>query len=227
MTTKKKAVSEAVEQAVGRKREHLVIAEPNMQIGEFTIIGASPYVQHAFYQKAALIHDQEQGTKVKSKKRAARDFAQEGLDARHLDEEGHQGIPAAAFRNALIDACRGAGFVMTKAKMSLFCLHTGIDPREGTPLVRFEGEPEYPIHHVRLESGVVSLVCRPMWKRWSATVRLRWDGDQFHMQDVAHLLMRAGMQIGIGEGRPYSKKSAGMGWGTFELAMQGSEEIAA
>jgi len=31
------------------------------------------------------------------------------------------------------------------------------------------------------------------------------------------LLARVGMQVGIGEGRPDSKNSAGMGWGLFEV----------
>ena len=56
-----------------------------------------------------------------------------------------------------------------------------------------------------------------MWKRWEAKVTLQWDGDQFGMADVANLLMRAGIQVGVGEGRPFSKKSHGCGWGTFEL----------
>jgi len=40
---------------------------------------------------------------------------------------------------------------------------------------------------------------------------------------VTNLLSRVGMQVGIGEGRPFSKNSAGMGWGTFEL--EGSKNV--
>ena len=36
-------------------------------------------------------------------------------------------------------------------------------------------------------------------------------------EDVANLIMRAGMQAGIGEGRPFSKESAGIGYGLFEV----------
>jgi hypothetical protein len=70
---------------------------------------------------------------------------------------------------------------------------------------------------VRLESGVASIAFRPMWREWSAVVRLKWDGDQFSKSDVANLLERSGQQVGIGEGRPDSKKSHGMGWGTYTL----------
>ena len=55
-------------------------------------------------------------------------------------------------------------------------------------------------------------------RKWSATVQVSFDGDQFTVAYVYNLLARAGMQVGIGEGRPDSKKSNGMGWGTFEVA---------
>jgi hypothetical protein len=46
-----------------------------------------------------------------------------------------------------------------------------------------------------------------------------FDADQFALGDIGNLLVRVGMQVGIGEGRPDSKKSAGMGWGLFEVVM--------
>jgi hypothetical protein len=57
-----------------------------------------------------------------------------------------------------------------------------------------------------------------MWRPgWEAKVRIRFDGDQFTLTDVTNLLMRVGLQVGIGEGRPDSKMSTGMGWGMFEV----------
>jgi hypothetical protein len=38
----------------------------------------------------------------------------------------------------------------------------------------------------------------------------------FSLDDMANLLMRAGLQCGICEGRP-SSQSGGMGWGLFEI----------
>jgi hypothetical protein len=35
--------------------------------------------------------------------------------------------------------------------------------------------------------------------------------------------MRVGIQVGICEGRPDSKNSAGMGWGTFKLVNSEAE----
>ena len=44
------------------------------------------------------------------------------------------------------------------------------------------------------------------------------DADQFSLTDITNLLSRVGAQVGIGEGRPDSKSSAGMGWGMFRLS---------
>lgn len=199
--------------------EAIVISPPNFQTAQFTIEGTAPFVQHKFAAKTRqkMLQDQQKAGGTKGKKRDPRDLDSEYEQAKHLDEDGRYGIPCAAFRSAMIDACRAAGFQMTKAKMSIVCLPDGIDVDEGTPLVHLKGEPERIESAVRLESGVASIAIRPMWREWQATVTLQWDADQFGISDVANLLSRAGTQVGIGEGRPFSKKSHGMGWGTFRL----------
>ena len=196
----------------------IVIAAPNIQRAGFEIYGTAPYVQHAFSQKVGRqILDAQMSSKAK--KRGAkdpRDPEADYKDATHLTTAGGYGIPAGGIRSALISACRVAGFQMTKAKLSVFVETEEFD-NAGTPLVPLHGEPEMHQAHVRLESGVCSIAIRPMWKVWSATVNVKWDGDQFSKNDVGNLLERAGQQVGIGEGRPDSKKSTGMGWGTFTL----------
>lgn len=42
--------------------------------------------------------------------------------------------------------------------------------------------------------------------------------------DVANLMNRVGAQVGIGEGRPDSKNSAGMGWGLFSIETKTQEK---
>lgn len=198
----------------------VVIAAPNMMQATFRIYGTAPYVQNAFSHKTAKqMLEAQQATKATSrKKRDPRDIEADFQGAIHRTEKGKYGIPAGAFRAAMISACRVAGFQMTKAKLSVFVVADGLDEGDGTPLVHLDaGEPEMNQMHVRLESGVASIAIRPMWRQWSCELRCKWDGDQFSSQDVANLLERAGQQVGIGEGRPDSKKSCGMGWGTFTL----------
>lgn len=198
----------------------ITITAPNLRVLAIRIIGESPYVQHRFSKKAEIQAKHEAGSAGRNKSKgakAARDFEADCDAATHRSEEGWVGIPASAFRNAMISACRVAGYQMTKAKLSFFCLADGLDAEEGSGLVRIEGKPEQTIMHVRNETGVVDLRARPMWRHWAAELRIRYDADQFTETDIMNLILRAGQQVGVGEGRPDSKKSAGMGYGLFTV----------
>jgi hypothetical protein len=155
-----------------------------------------------------------------NKKRAkeARDFDADFEAAKHISTEGWCGIPASAFRNAMISACRLVGFKMTLAKLSLFTEADGFDKVDLVPLIRITGDAEKHIMHARNATGVCDIRVRAKFWPWSADVRISYDADQFTATDVANLLQRVGQQVGIGEGRNDSKMSAGMGWGSFTLA---------
>jgi hypothetical protein len=221
MTTKKKTTKAQTKK--DRSSEAITIAPPKFEVAAFAIVGVAPYVQNKFSAKARekMRRAQEAGsTAKKGSKREPKDFGAAFEGAMHRSADGWCGIPAPAFRNACVSACRMCGFKMTHAKLSLFIEPDGFDCDDGTPLVRItKGEPEYSEMAVRNESGVCDLRPRPMWREgWEAVVRVRFDGDQFSLMDVANLLLRAGMQVGIGEGRPDSRKSCGLGWGLFRLA---------
>lgn len=206
--------------ATTKKSETLTITAPDIRTAEFEIEGTAPYVQLKFPKKVAemMRAKMEAGQQAKkNNKKEARDFDEDYRQALHVSEEGWYGIPAAAFRNALISACRVAGFQMTKAKLSVVAASDGLDAEEAIPLVRIYGEPEMRVDHVRNATGVADLRVRAMWKKWHATLRIQYDHEQFSLTDVTNLLARAGMQVGVGEGRPDSKQSAGLGWGTFRI----------
>lgn len=198
----------------------VVIRPANMRTADFKIVGTAPLVQARFSEKAkqAMMQKMALGSLAnKSKAKEPRDFDEDMRRAMHVSEEGWQGIPAGAFRNAMISACRLVGFKMTLAKLSVFVMADGIDKVDGIPLVKFEGEPER--HEMAARVGIdgTDIRIRPMWRSWSARVRVRYDADQFALQDVTNLMQRVGEQVGIGEGRPDSRSSAGLGWGTFKL----------
>jgi len=204
------------------KQVDVVIKAPKFETAEFNIRGTAPYVQNRFSNKAieAMKAKQEAGsTGKKGKARDGKDFTACYEGAKHLSTDGWNGIPAGAFRAAMISACRLVGFKMTLAKLSLFIEADGVDAVDGTPLVKILGEPHRVDHPVRNESGVMDIRPRPMWDAgWASKLVIRWDADQFTIQDVTNLLLRVGRQIGIGEGRPDSRNSAGLGWGLFDLA---------
>lgn len=200
--------------------EGVQIKAPNIKTAVFRIIGTAPLVQARFANKADIMLTQQTGSQAKSKKkREPKDFDKLCDESVHYSREGWIGIPASAIRAGSISACRLVGFKMTLAKMSIFVEADGYDREEGTPLVKLiAGDYKKVDLHVRNATGVVDIRSRPMWDEWEADVRIRFDADQFSLADVTNLLSRVGMQVGIGEGRPDSKNSAGMGWGTFRLA---------
>lgn len=204
--------------------EVLSISAPKFAVMEVTLVGTSPLVQARFPEKARqqmAIKMEAGSTGNKGKKRDARNFEDDYKQSMYLGPNGEHGINASAFRAAAISACRIVGFKMTLAKLGLFIQADFVDPRDGTPLVKVDGEPEMHVGPVRNANGAADLRARAMWKSWSVRLRVRFDAEMFKAEDVLNLLARIGGQVGIGEGRADSKKSAGCGWGFFELKDEG------
>lgn len=203
-------------------KQNVTISAPNFQTVEFTIVGTAPLVINKFSQKVKEeMHRKHEGgsTTKKGTKREAKNFQDNYEQAKHISCEGWCGLPASAFRAAMISACRLVGFKMTLAKLAIFVEADGFDRDENTPLIKItKGDPEYFETATRNETGVPDLRARPLWKPgWEAIVRIRFDADIFTLSDVTNLMNRVGQQVGLCEGRPDSKRSTGMGWGLFTL----------
>ena len=206
----------------------MAITKPKFETVAFTIRGTAPYVANKFSAEAREKMRATQVAGQKARKGAAKepkDFEKCAQGSLHVSVEGWPGLPASAFRQAMISCCRLVGFKMTIAKLSIFVEPDGFDAEDDAPLVRITvGKPEHVEHYVRNDTGVADI--RPRMKfapGWEAAVRVRYDKDQFDQSDVHALFERVGAQIGIGAGRPDSKTSAGMGWGLFEIV---AEELA-
>lgn len=212
-TSKKKTESKKPESKA------LAITPLNLHLVEFAIKGTAPYVQAKFSAKAtqAMRNKMLAGSSAaKGRKRDPRDFDDDYEQAKHISTEGWIGIPASCFRQAAISACRLVGFKMTLGKLSVFVENDGFD-KDGYPLIKLNGTPVKHEAMVRNATGVADIRVRPMFHEWDAKIRVRYDADQFSLDDVVNLFHRVGVQVGIGEGRPDSKSSTGMGWGTFEI----------
>jgi len=197
------------------------IKAPNFGFAEFMIKGTEVLVQHRFSAKtkAEMKQKMEIGKAAAGKKnREAKDTDQTFNEARYISREGWDGFNAAALRSAMISACRLVNFKMTLAKMSIFVEADGYDKLEPQiPLIRIHGKPVKQEDMARVQTGQPYVTVRAAYHDWKAKIRIRWDADQFTLEDVTNLLSRVGMQVGLGEGRPDSKNSAGMGWGLFEV----------
>ena len=206
------------------KQSVIQITPPNIKTAVFNIEGTAPLVVHRFDQK--IKDDFRRKIEEGSRPRGKNKFDPKSTDdiceaAKYIGEtkgKRWEGFNASGIRLAMISACRGANMKMTIAKQSLFVEADGWDVFTPlVPLVRIIGQSRKSEMIAKTETGVAMLCIRPMYQPWSAKVRLRFDADLFGLSDVTNLLARAGECVGICEGRPDSKNSGGMGWGTFRL----------
>lgn len=199
----------------------VAITPPDFRHLAIQIRGIAPLVINRFSAKAMemMKQTQEAGSTARSRKtRESKNFDQLFESAKHVSDDGWEGIHAAAFRNAAISACRACGFKMTHAKLAFSVMQDGFDRVDGAPLVRLtEGVAEQWIAPTRNATGVIDLRSRPMYRQWATTLRIRYDAGMLTDADVVNLISRVGMQVGVGEGRPDSKNSAGLGFGLFEI----------
>lgn len=224
MVARKKNVKKDGEPAVSQT---VVIAPPNYQTAAFKIRGTAPLMLQRFSEKAKqeMKQKQEKGSKQAKKKtdKKPKDFEALYKGAMYVSDEGWCGINAAGFRCGMISQCRIAGFKMTQAKLCIFCEADGYDKIDGTPLVKItKGKPIKSEMWARIPStGSPDIRARPMWKPgWEAIVKIRFDADIFSLEDVSNLIARMGLSGGIGEGRPDSRMSCGIGMGLFEIALE-------
>lgn len=204
------------------QNQSVQIAPPNIKTASFTIEGTAPLVIHRFSQKSKnMMMDKmrEGSTAKKGKKREPLDEEATFNASRYISADGWDGFNVASIRCAMISACRLVGFKMTLAKLSVFVEADGRDKDEPQfGLIKIIGAKAVMQQDIaRVETGQAYVTIRAAYHNWKAKVRVRFDADQFTVADVSNLLARAGEQVGIGEGRPDSKNSAGMGWGTFGI----------
>jgi hypothetical protein len=224
MATKQtKATGQNIPPTGENKEQTVFIKPPRFGRAVFSIRAAedTPLVIHRFSAKLKeeMRAKMEEGKSAGSKRnREPKDMDKAYNDARYVHADGWDGFNASGIRHGMISACRLVNFKMVLAKLSIFVEADGRDATEPQiPLVRIYGKPIRQDDMARVSTGEPYITTRPAYHGWAAKVRIRWDKDQFSLQDVTNLLMRVGMQGGIGEGRPDSKNSPGMGWGLFEI----------
>lgn len=199
------------------------ITPPNFQILPVRVEGTAPLMLHKFSEKMRKQIEEKQTSQDATKaKRPPKDYAAE-FDAARYKARGDNwdGIPAGAFRAAMIRACASVdGLPMTRAKGAFFIVADGADETDGTPLIRIEGKAVHDTRPVRLESGVADLRNRPRYDAWACNLKIQFDADLLSAQDVANLLARAGATVGVGELRPQGPNSYGGDFGTWRVTTE-------
>lgn len=164
----------------------------------FTISGISPLIQHSWSEKS-LRQMREKQNGRKTKNRDARDPESEAIEATYFTDNGAYGIPAMAFKSALISAAhKDIGIEKTLLRKALFIKcddSNGVLPMQcSEPVVREDC--------VRVGAGSADLRYRPEFREWSVAIPITFDSELLRVEDVINLVDRAGFGCGIGEWRP-------------------------
>lgn len=205
------------------------IRPPNFQSVSIRLEGTSPLMTHKFSEKMRRMMEDKQTNPDQTKaKREPKDYEAEYEAARYVAKAGWDGVPCAAIRNAMIEACRYvSGLAMKNAKGMWFIEADGADADGTTPLCRIQGKPKHDTRPVRLESGVADLRNRPRYDDWAIEVTVQYDADVLTPSDIGNLLARAGTQVGLCEYRPAGKRGNGGDYGCFTVKQSKARRLKA
>lgn len=206
--------------AQAKAKVRIEITPPNFVVLPVRVEGTAPLMLHKFSEKMRKQIEEKQTAKdTVTKKRQPKDYAAEFNSARYRAKVGGwDGLPAGAFRAAMIAACRRVdGLPMTQAKGAFFIIADGRDETDGTPLIKIDGKATHDTRPVRLESGVADMRNRPRYDSWGCDLQIQFDADLLSEKDVANLLARAGATVGVGELRPQGPNSYGGDFGTWRV----------
>ncbi len=228
-----KAATKIVEDAI--TEQVCAIEAPDMRVIEIPIEGTAALMMNRFSSKMKdkLLAEHVAGSAAKQKGKAkpAKDVMALFQNARYTctppGSRPWDGIPCSSIRNALVRCCSIVGFHMTAAKQSIFILAEGADDLEKLPLVKIISDPpEVDERIVRNANKQPDVRIRPRYNEWRMNIRVRYDASIFTAKDIVNLMMRAGIQNGLGEGRPFSKLSTGIDLGTFRVLEEGDKVVA-
>lgn len=209
------------------------------------ILGIRPLIVHAWDPKVqGEMLAKQMKLPVKSNKQRERDPVSEFEAAKYrIPEElgGGYGVPAAAFKQSFVDACRHTGLKMTETQGAFHVrgieveqppvviidkegkeIEVGEKSMEIIPI--YGDEPTMRMDMVRLDGGSADMRFRPQYKKWYCLVPVQIAKGSMTAQQVIDLANRAGFHCGICEWRPFSKKSKNGSYGMFKIAVTKEEK---
>lgn len=200
----------------------LVVPELNVRVLEAEIRGISSLVIRSWDQKTSQQLAERAMGKKSGRSRENVDPDQTYNAARYISEEGWDGIPAGAFKAAIVDAVSCCDiprndFSMTLAKKTFFIIPDGICRSSGRDLVRIYGEPERFDMMQPTSAGGPYMSYRPRYRKWSAKLRVQYNATKIDAQGVLNLIATAGYYVGVGEHRPSAKESKTGDSGRWEV----------
>jgi hypothetical protein len=185
------------------------------EVLEVEVVGITPYIAGKWSEKAkGMMRDsQAAGGKSVRPKREPKIPKEEAESRTWRLPDGTPGIPAVAFKGAMVEGCRlYEGISMTEARRILFVQGEG--PEQ---LVRISYDEQILREDAaRNATGVADLRYRHSFWKWSAVLTVRFPKGVIDADSVIALL-DAGGRSGVGEWRPGSPKSNTGTYGQFRV----------
>jgi hypothetical protein len=188
--------------------ESVTIQQAKIDTIMVEIEGVSELIMHKWSDKAKRqILDKQMKRPVKKDEAKDPQADYEATIYRCMD--GTPGMPAGAFKTAIIDACRMyKDLAMVRTQAALFVL--GEPGQGGEQLVRINGEPRIREDMVRIGRDGTDIRYRAGFPQWSATLKIRYNADMLTAEQLYNLIDTAGLG-GVGDWRPSKAKSGTYG----------------
>jgi len=180
------------------------------QIVDIDVVGVSPLIPHNWSEKARRMLREAQGGTIVKRAREPKIAEDEAEAALYRLEDGRPGMPATAFKAAIIGAVRMfQGITLVQTKSAMFVRGEGRDQ-----LVPIEGEMSMREDMPRNANGNVDLRYRYAFWPWRAALRVEYIAAMLDASSVVALVDAAG-DGGIGDWRPSAPKSHTGTFGRF------------
>lgn len=185
------------------------------------ILGVTPLIMHAWSEKALNMMREKQAGNRSRKKLDPKVPEEEAEAATYRLPDGRAGMPATAFKSAVVGASRlFDGLTLVETKQLLFIEGEGVDQ-----LVAIDGDSYIREDTPRIGMGTTDLRYRPCFPEWKAALKVTFVPQRIDLESILNLVNAAGLG-GIGEWRPSAPKSLTGTFGRFEVdADRGIEQV--
>jgi hypothetical protein len=183
------------------------------------IVGVTPVIPHRWSEKSLrLMREAQSGSKARAK-HAPKVPEEEAEAATYRLPDGRPGIPATAFKAAIVGACRlFDGISLVQAKQAFFVNGEGSEQ-----LVAIDGTPTLREDTPRNATGVADLRYRYAYWPWRALLLVTFLPTVVDEASVVALVAAAGTG-GVGDWRPSAPKSLTGTFGRFTVADTSDEQ---
>jgi hypothetical protein len=184
---------------------------------QISIQGVTPLIPHKWSEKAlGLMRAKQFGEQTRAKLEP-KDPKEEADGATYWLADGSPGMPATAFKAAIVEGCRFFdGVTMTDTKRMIFVAGEGPDQ-----LVPIIGERTLREDTPRNANGGADLRYRYAYMPWSTTLTVRFMPAMLTADSVVALVDASG-RVGVGDWRPGSPKSNTGTYGTYRIVRKPS-----